>query len=63
MVNHQFQFTIQGTAGQRFAIQASTNLTDWTWLATNSLANTSTNFVDASAVTNISRFYRAVTLP
>jgi probable HAF family extracellular repeat protein len=63
VTNNQFQMTIQGVAGQRFAILTSTNLINWNALVTNMLASTSTNFVDAAATTNNSLFYRAMTLP
>jgi len=63
LTNNQFKVTIQGAPGQRFAIQASTNLVNWTALNTNTLVSTTTNWMDAGGLTNNFRFYRALTLP
>jgi probable HAF family extracellular repeat protein len=59
----QFQLTVEGLAGQRFAMQASTNLAgNWVSLITNTLSGTTTNFIDTGA-SNWHRFYRALLLP
>jgi hypothetical protein len=55
-----FQFTITGVPGLNYAIEASTNLVDWTPLATNSSPCT---FVDDDATNFPARYYRSVYLP
>ena len=59
----KFSFTVQGLSGQRFAIQASTNLPNWWSLSTNTLTGTSTNFTDSGAADHPVRVYRAQLLP
>src|ERR1043166_351836 len=59
----KFSFTVQGLSGQRFAIQASTNLPNWWSLSTNTLTGTSTNFTDSGAADQPVRLYRAQLLP
>jgi hypothetical protein len=56
----QFQFTVSGTAGHNWVIEASTNLglTNWVSLATNVV-----NFTDTNAAALNQRFYRARLLP
>lgn len=61
--SRQFQLAIQGVPGQKFVLKGSTNLTAWVPLNTNTLVATTTNWVDAEAVTNAYRFYRAQALP
>ncbi len=63
ILTNAFTMTIAGATGQVFVVQTSSNLADWVPLFTNSLLGNSTNFTDASALTNDSRFYRTVTLP
>jgi subtilisin-like proprotein convertase family protein len=54
-----FQATLDGFAGQNYAIQTSSNLVSWTAVSTNTGA-----FIFTDTVTNASqRFYRAVQLP
>jgi len=55
-----FQFNLTGTAGSNYVIEASTNLTDWTPLATNTSPFT---FADTNAVNVPLQFYRARLLP
>jgi hypothetical protein len=58
--NGQFQFTVSGTAGHNWVIEASTNLglTNWVSLATNVV-----NFTDTNTAGMSQRFYRARLLP
>jgi trimeric autotransporter adhesin len=61
LTNRQFRFRINGTYGQSYVIQGSTNLNTWLPLQTNSAM-----FYDFSDVTSSSypgRFYRAVLGP
>jgi uncharacterized repeat protein (TIGR01451 family) len=54
-----FQVTLDGSAGQSYAVQTSSNLVSWTTVST----NTGT-FIFTDTVTNaLRRFYRAVQLP
>jgi len=62
LANGQFQFLVRGSAGNRYAIEASDALTNWIQLGT------LTNFVNPSpfidpAATLPHRFYRALLLP
>ena len=59
----QAQFTANGFTGQRIIVQASTDLTSWVSIGTNTLAGTSWNFVDGQAANYAQRFYRAVLAP
>jgi hypothetical protein len=57
--DHQFQFTVTGTAGSNYVVQVSTNLsatTNWISLFTNTAPFT---FVDSNADGFPRRFYRA----
>lgn len=56
----QFSFTVAGTVGYPYAIEASTNLVDWTILTTN---NAPFNFVDTDVSHFSRRFFRAVPAP
>jgi len=58
--NGQFAFTVGGTAGHNWVIEASTNLglSNWVPLATNLV-----NFTDTNAAGLSQRFYRARLLP
>lgn len=56
-----FSFWLDGVAGQRYAIQGSGNLTDWTALQTNVL--TSNSLPITLLATNTRRFYRAQWVP
>jgi plastocyanin len=60
----RFQFSLSNlTAGASYIIQASTNLTSWTSLATNVAASTVETWTDDGAATFRRQFYRAQTLP
>jgi hypothetical protein len=61
LTNRQFHFRLIGTSGQSYILQASTNLSAWTPLQTNSA--TFYDFTDTNAVNFPRRFYRAVLGP
>ena len=56
----QFSFTVSGIAGQRYVVQASTNLLNWIPLQTNTLPFL---FTDKNAAGFKQRYYRALYLP
>ena len=58
--NGDFRFDLAGASGASYAVQASTNLTDWVSLGTNVPPF---QFTDARAGIPPNRFYRAVYLP
>jgi hypothetical protein len=57
--NNQFGFTITGTSGLSFIVQASTNLEQPVWMpvSTNTLAGTTTYFSDPQWLNYPARFY------
>jgi hypothetical protein len=55
-----FQFNVAGAAGSNYVIEASTNLTDWTPLETNT---SPFSFADTNAVNVPMQFYRAQPSP
>ena len=60
ITNSQTKFTLTGDAGMSYKILASTNLTTWTALATNTAAlNGTIKFTDTAATNYTSRYYRA----
>jgi uncharacterized repeat protein (TIGR01451 family) len=57
------QLTLLGQAGQNYAIQISTNLVNWTAVATNTASSSSSSFTYTDPNTNAPlRFYRALRL-
>jgi hypothetical protein len=58
-----FVFRVSGTAPEGFVIQASTNLNQWTVLATNALSGGQFYFTNYGAATAPRRFYRAAANP
>jgi hypothetical protein len=58
--NGVFQFNVVGAAGSNYVIEASTNLTDWLPLETNTSPFT---FADTNAVNVPLQFYRAQPWP
>jgi spore coat protein U-like protein len=58
--NGQFKFSISGSTGFNYAIEASTDLSVWTRLLTNT---TPFNFTDTASPAPLQRFYRAVLVP
>ncbi len=63
VANGQFKVTVRGTAGQRFAVEASSNLVNWISLDTNTFVTNSFEWSDAGASGFINRFYRALLSP
>lgn len=60
VTNAQLQFTLTGDAGLSYKILASTNLTTWTALSTNTAAaNGTIKFIDTAGPAYLHRFYRA----
>jgi hypothetical protein len=59
----EFLLTVNGTPGQQIAIQASTDLQNWSLIATNTLAGTVWEYTNTPTVTLDELFYRAVLLP
>ena len=55
----QFLLRVLGASGARFAIDATTNLTQWTALKTNVITDGFFDYVDSSAPAFARRFYRA----
>ncbi len=55
----QFGFTVTGTFGASYIVQASTNMADWVSVETNAAPF---NFVDVEAASYPQRFYRTVAL-
>jgi hypothetical protein len=58
-LNGQFQFNLDGIAGQTVVIETSTNLVHWSFLATNKFGIEPFIFSDASSSNSPVRFYRA----
>jgi hypothetical protein len=56
-----FGFTINGVVNQTIVLEASTNLTNWQSIRTNTLSGVSTNFVDPQWLNHPHRFYRVGT--
>jgi hypothetical protein len=64
LTNGQAQFQVVAAQLQNFAVQASTDLTNWVSVGTNSLfLGATTNVVDPQAGNYSNRFYRTVSLP
>ncbi len=61
--NGSFTFRVTGTAPAGVVIQASTNLTQWTPLKTNTLSNGQLFYTNLGAAAIPRRFYRAKTPP
>jgi hypothetical protein len=59
MVNGHFTFNVNGTAGSQYAIQATSDLVNWTSVATNTAPFV---FSDPSSTSADKKFYRAVSL-
>jgi hypothetical protein len=58
----QFGFTMNGTDGDNYYVQVSTNLTDWSTISNFNLSGSSIYIEDDNA-TNSPRFYRSVLSP
>ncbi len=61
--NGGWRFRVTGTNSQNYALQGSTNLTNWVILRTNSTPSTAIDFVDPQTPINPRRFYRVVPWP
>ncbi|HOX56924.1 MAG TPA: immunoglobulin domain-containing protein [Candidatus Paceibacterota bacterium] len=61
--NGQFQFTVTGAHDQIFSILASTDLSGWIPLSTNTLTNGLQVYTDSEATNFPRRFYRAQSAP
>jgi hypothetical protein len=61
--NDSFGFTISGWPGQAVVVETSSNLVQWTALATNTLTTTSFDFIDAARTDEPQRYYRALLAP
>ena len=59
----KFAVQVAGVAPQGFAMQASTNLVNWTALATNNLVNGQYDYTNSQGARFPFRFFRAVTPP
>ena len=61
--NGQAQFSVTGGNQRAYLIQASTNLTTWTSISTNTAAGGLINYFDTNATSFPIRFYRAIIAP
>jgi uncharacterized delta-60 repeat protein len=59
IVSGRFEFSVKGEPGQEVVTEASSDLVNWTALATNRLMSASFRFSDAASVDLLHRFYRA----
>jgi Fibronectin type III domain len=59
MVNGQFSFTVTGTTGSSYVVQATTDLVNWTSVQTNAAPFV---FADPNSSASGKKFYRAVSL-
>jgi len=59
----RFQVTLAGEAWRMYRIEASTNLSNWTPVATNTSPTGLIDFTDTESPTHSRRFYRAVVVP
>jgi hypothetical protein len=58
-----FRLSLFGSAGQKFAIQASTNLTDWADIFTSAFVTNTFSFSDQESQNLTFRYYRVLALP
>ncbi len=63
MAQGQFLLRLTGGSGWRYAVEATTNLVQWTALKTNVISDGSFDFVDTAAPAFTRRFYRARWVP
>jgi hypothetical protein len=61
--NRQFVLPLSGLAGKTYVLQASTNLLDWTPIATNVAGSAAFEMMDVDATNIPYRFYRVVEQP
>ena len=60
LTNQQLQLGFVGVTGSNYVLQASTNLTTWTPLSTNTAGTNFFNFVDPTATNFPYRYYRVL---
>lgn len=60
---NRFRFTVTGSAPAGFVIQSSTNLMNWTPLATNTLTGGKFDFTNSNLTNLTRRFYRTISPP
>jgi len=60
LTNQQLQLGFMGVAGSNYVLQASTNLTTWTTLSTNTAVTNWFNFIDPKATNFPYRYYRVL---
>lgn len=63
LTNDGFRFRVTGFAGQVVVTEASTNLVQWTAIATNTISGNGFDLLDAGAAGTRARFFRAVLQP
>lgn len=61
--NHHIAIALRGNVGQRFLVQASTNLLDWTTRANLTITNSPTVWSDPNTSSVPAQFYRAALAP
>lgn len=60
---NQVQLTLSGTIGQTQVVQVSSNLLNWTPLATNIFTNATAQLIETNAPGYFARFYRTLLVP
>jgi hypothetical protein len=60
LTNQQLQLGFVGVAGSNYMLQATTNLTTWTPISTNTAVTNLFNFFDPKATNFPSRYYRVL---
>jgi hypothetical protein len=63
LTNAAFRFRVSGFAGQMVVTEASTNLAQWTAIATNTISGNGFDLLDTQAAGTPARFFRAVLQP
>jgi hypothetical protein len=63
ITNNQTWIVLSGATGQKQIIQISSNLFDWTPVATNSSGTNLFQFTESNPLQFPQRFYRAIILP
>jgi hypothetical protein len=64
MLDHRhFQARLEGTPGKWHVIEVSSDLNVWKAVTTNRLLSATWLYKDPDLCTNVSRFYRAFSLP
>jgi uncharacterized repeat protein (TIGR03806 family) len=63
LANNTFQLSLAGSLGSSYVLQASTNLTDWVNVSTNTPTTSVFNLMDTNTANYPYRFYRVIQLP